>query len=76
MFLTLIVLFVLLAVGFGWGSTGVIKTAGVVGIFTGAAAIYLAAAENLEEIYGKVIFPFWPYKPGNGDYKASPAEDL
>jgi len=73
---TLFVLFILLAIGFGWGNTAILKIAGVVGIITGAAAIYLAAAENLEEIYGKTIFPFWPYKADNGNYKATPEEDL
>jgi succinate-acetate transporter protein len=74
-FITLTVLFAMLAIGFGWANTGVIKAAGVVGIFTGAAAVYLAMAENLEEIYGKVILPFWPYK-APGAYKNNPAEDL
>jgi len=74
-FATLLVLFIMLAIGFGWGNADVIKAAGVVGIFTGAAAIYLAMAENLEEIYGKVILPFWPYK-APGAYKNNPAEDL
>jgi len=60
-FLTLVVLFVLLAIGIGWANTSVIKAGGVVGIFTGAAALYLAMAENLEEIYGKVVLPYWPY---------------
>jgi uncharacterized protein len=74
-FATLLVLFIMLAIGFGWGNVNVIKAAGIVGIFTGAAAIYLAMAENLEEIYGKTIMPFWPYK-ANGNYKENPAEDL
>jgi succinate-acetate transporter protein len=61
-FATLLVLFIMLAIGFGWANPNVIKAAGIVGIFTGAAAVYLAMAENLEEIYGKTILPFWPYK--------------
>jgi uncharacterized protein len=72
-FITLLILFIMLAIGFGWGNTGVIKAAGVVGLFTGFAAVYLAAAENLEEIYGKVILPFWPYQ-APGSYKGN--EDL
>ena len=75
-FLTLTVVFFLLAGGIGWGNLDVIKTAGIIGIVTGAAALYLAMAENLEEIYGKVILPFWPYKPGNGNYKTGTEEDL
>lgn len=60
-FVTLTVLFFMLAIGIGWDLSGVVKAAGIVGIFTGAAALYLAMAENLEEIYGKVILPYWPY---------------
>jgi uncharacterized protein len=60
-FLTLVVLFVLLAIGIGWGNTGIIKAGGIVGLFTGAAALYLAMAELLEEIYEKVMLPYWPY---------------
>ncbi|HEY5526831.1 MAG TPA: acetate uptake transporter [Candidatus Anoxymicrobiaceae bacterium] len=74
-FATLLVLFIMLAIGFGWANPNVIKAAGIVGIFTGAAAVYLAMAENLEEIYGKTILPFWPYK-ANGNYKENPSEDL
>lgn len=74
-FITLVILFFMLAGGIGWGNSTVIKVAGVVGIFTGAAALYLAMAENLEEIYGKAILPYWPYKANEG-YKANPEEDL
>jgi len=59
-FITLVVLFFMLAIGIGWQLTGVIKAAGVVGIFTGAAALYLAMAENINEIYGKTLLPIWP----------------
>ncbi len=74
-FITLTILFFLLAIGIGWEVSGVVKAGGVVGIFTGAAAIYLAMAENLEEIYGKTILPFWPYKAPES-YKSNPEEDL
>ncbi len=73
-FVTLTVLYAMLAIGIGWGNTSVIKAAGVVGIFTGAAAVYLAMAENLEEIYGKAILPYWPYSKKES-YKENP-EDL
>lgn len=59
-FSTLVVLFGLLAIGFGWGNTGVIKAAGVVGIFTGLSAVYLAMAELLNEMYGRVVLPIGP----------------
>jgi len=74
-FATLTVVFFMLAGGIGWGNADVVKAAGIIGVVTGAAALYLAMAENLEEIYGKVILPFWPYKAVEG-YKSSPEEDL
>jgi hypothetical protein len=74
-FITLTALFFLLAIGIGWALPDVTKAAGIVGIFTGAAAIYLAMAENLEEIYGKTILPYWPYKAPES-YKNNPEEDL
>ena len=74
-FITLTILFAMLAIGFGWANMDVIKAAGVIGIFTGAGAIYLAIAENLEEIYGKVMLPYFAYK-ATGSYKENPAEDL
>jgi hypothetical protein len=60
-FATLIVLFALLAIGFGWGSTGTIKAAGVIGIFTGLSAVYVAMAELINEMYGRTILPIGPY---------------
>ena len=59
-FSTLLVLFFLLAISFGWGSTGVLKVAGVVGIICGSLAVYLAIAELLNEMYDKTILPIWP----------------
>jgi len=72
-FITLFILFILLAIGAGWGISWVTKTGGVIGLFTGFAAVYLAAAENLEEIYGKTVLPYWPYQ-AKGSYKGD--EDL
>jgi hypothetical protein len=65
-FITLTVLFGMLAIGIGWELTGVIKAAGIVGLFTGAAALYLAMAENINEIFGKALLPIWPM---NVEYK-------
>lgn len=59
---TLIVLFALLAIGFGWGNSNIIKVAGVIGIFTGLSAVYLAMAELLNEMYERVILPIGPTK--------------
>ncbi|MDD5747893.1 MAG: acetate uptake transporter [Actinomycetota bacterium] len=59
-FLSLVALYTLLAIGFGWGFTGVIKAAGVVGLACGASAIYHAQAELWNEVYGKKVLPLWP----------------
>lgn len=64
-FVTLTVLFGLLAVHFAWfsgvgDSTAVLKIAGIIGIICGSAAIYLAQAELWNEMFGKVIAPIWP----------------
>ncbi len=60
-FITLVVLFFMLAIGIGWELTGVIKAAGIIGIYTGFAALYLAMAENINEIFGRTVLPIWPY---------------
>ncbi len=59
-FATLIVLFFLLAISFGWANEGLLKVAGVIGIVCGSLAIYLAMAELLNEMYGRTVFPIWP----------------
>lgn len=59
-FLTLIALFRLLAIGFGWGNETVIKAAGAVGIFTGASSVYLSIAELLNKMFDRVILPIGP----------------
>jgi len=56
-FLTLAVLFFLLATAEFTG-IGLIKTvAGVEGIFCGASAIYVACAQVLNEVYKKIVLP-------------------
>jgi succinate-acetate transporter protein len=62
-FVTLTVLFVLLAIC-NWAEIkageGLMIVTGILGIFTGGAALYLAMAENLNEMYGRTILPIWP----------------
>jgi uncharacterized protein len=62
-FVSLTVLFFLLAIcnwaGIAAG-TGLMIVAGIIGLTTGFAALYLAMAENLNEMYGKTILPIWP----------------
>lgn len=64
-FISLTVLFGLLAVHFAWftgqGDTqAVLKVAGIIGIICGSSAIYLAQAELWNEMYGRTILPIWP----------------
>ncbi len=64
-FFTLIILFGLLVIHFAWftspGSTGaVLKLAGIVGIVCGGSAVYLAMAELINEMYGRVVLPIGP----------------
>ena len=56
-FLTLAILFWLLALGEITGSGIITKIAGIEGIFCGFSAIYLAIAEVTNEAYGKEILP-------------------
>ena len=60
-FLSLAILFFLLAVAFNLGAegagAGILKIAGYEGIFTGLSAIYAAMGQVLNEMYGKKIIP-------------------
>ncbi len=62
-FVTLTVLFILLAVC-NWleikAGEGLMIVSGIIGLFTGFAALYLAMAENINEIYNRTILPIWP----------------
>ncbi|MBN1288929.1 MAG: acetate uptake transporter [Actinobacteria bacterium] len=59
-FLCLTILFFILAFHFWLDSSALQTAAGVVGIITAFTAIYLAIAELLNEMYGKVILPIGP----------------
>jgi hypothetical protein len=64
-FFTLIILFGLLVIHFAWfvspgSTTAVLKLAGIVGIVCGGSAVYLAMAELINEMYGKVVLPIGP----------------
>lgn len=56
-FLSLTVLFFLLALGDYTGSAIIKTIAGIEGIFCGAAAIYTGLAQLLNEVYGKTVAP-------------------
>ncbi len=60
---SLAVLFFLLAIGDFWGLGTVTEIAGWVGIFCGTAAMYLAAAEILNEAEGRSVLPIGAPKP-------------
>ncbi len=57
---SLTVLFILLAIGDWWSLTTVTEIAGWEGIFCGSSAIYLAAAEILNEAEGRTVLPIGP----------------
>lgn len=61
-FLSLTVLFFLLAIGDAAGSAAIKMLAGYEGIFCGFSAVYTALAEVINEANGKVILPLWPVK--------------
>ena len=58
-FLTVVILFYLLALHFWTGSELVLKVAGIEGILCGLSAIYVAFGEILNPIYGRTIIPLF-----------------
>ncbi len=54
---SLVILFVLLAIGDFTGIKAVKVTAGIEGVFCGLSALYASAAQVLNEVYGKIILP-------------------
>lgn len=59
-FLSLALLFFLLAISDFTGSATVKNIAGVEGIICGLSAIYAGLAQVLNEVYGKVVWPIGP----------------
>jgi succinate-acetate transporter protein len=59
-FITLTILFFLLATGAALGSSLIAVIAGYEGIFCGFSAIYTALAEVINESLGRTVFPLWP----------------
>jgi succinate-acetate transporter protein len=59
---TLTLLFFLLAIGDGLGSSAIKTFAGYEGIFCGLSAIYTGLAQVLNEVYGKTVLPLGPVK--------------
>ncbi|TDN59546.1 acetate uptake transporter [Scandinavium goeteborgense] len=56
-FLSLTVLFALLAIGHLADNEGIVKIAGYVGLVCGASAIWLAMGEVLNEKFGRTVMP-------------------
>ncbi len=56
-FLSLTVLFALLAIGHLVDNEGIVKVAGWVGLICGVSAIYLAMGEVLNEQFGRTVLP-------------------
>jgi uncharacterized protein len=61
---TVLVTFVLLAMGNYGGSQDIIHIAGVTGIVAAALAFYLALAELCEYSYGREVLPVWSLAKG------------
>jgi succinate-acetate transporter protein len=61
-FLTLTILFFLLAIGDHTGNATIKTIAGYEGIFCGLSAIYAGLAQVLNEVYGRVVWPLGPVK--------------
>ncbi len=61
-FLTLTILFWLLAIRDYTGSATIAMITGYEGIFCGFTAIYAACAQVLNEVYGKTVLPIGPVK--------------
>lgn len=60
---TLWILFFILAAGNFTGNSNIIHVGGYEGILCGLTAFYAAAAQVLNEVYGRTILPVWPAKP-------------
>jgi len=60
-FASLAILFFLLALKDATGIAMIGTVAGVWGIIVGASAIYTGLGQVLNEIYGRVVLPLWPY---------------
>jgi len=56
-FFLLVILFILLAIGDAYHSASIKKFAGYEGILCGLSAMYVAAAEILNEVYGRTVLP-------------------
>jgi succinate-acetate transporter protein len=61
-FLTLTILFWLLAIRDYTGSATIAMITGYEGIFCGFTAIYAACAQVLNEVYGRIVLPIGPVK--------------
>jgi succinate-acetate transporter protein len=61
-FLSLTILYVLLAIAEWTGNETITKIAGWEGIFVGLSAVYGSIAQVWNELYGRVVLPIGPYK--------------
>jgi succinate-acetate transporter protein len=61
-FLSLTILFFLLAVAEWTGNETITRIAGWEGIFVGFSAVYGSIAQVWNELYGRVVLPLGPYK--------------
>lgn len=73
---TLTLLFWMLAAGDWFDSEVVTNAAGYEGLLCGASAIYLAAADLLNDTFGRVVLPVVPTTTGNGPDERIPIADM
>ncbi len=69
-FLVLVLTFMALAIG-AWGSAGFTTLGGYLGLLTALLAFYLAAAEVINESFGRTVLPVGPF---NKPAAASPSQ--
>lgn len=74
-FLTLALLFFALAIGEWTGNETITEIAGWIGLLSGSAAFYTAAAEVLNETYGRVMLPVGPI-PMKGHPEFEPVSEM
>ncbi|MFV0574831.1 MAG: acetate uptake transporter [Vibrio sp.] len=68
---SLTILFFLLAAGDFTGNVAIAHTAGVVGLFCGASAVYLAVATIINQEFGRTVLPIGEKKAAAAQVKAA-----
>ena len=75
-FLSLTILFFILAIGDFTGNKTITQIGGYEGIICGFSAIYTGLAQVLNEVYGRTIAPLCPWKPKQPLVPAMPTQQI